>query len=127
MTEIRDTARDADLEAWIRVRRAIPPNQSGYTVEFHRAREGPDRLLLVAELDGRPARSGMADRSTIADPVAVALRVLPLGAARGVGSALLHELAAHAARLGVGELTATVEDGLRNGSGSARRTARSSR
>jgi len=110
MIAIRDTARDADLEAWIRVRRAILPDESAYTVEFHRAQEGPDRLLLVAELDGELAGSGMADRSMVADRMAVAPRVLPWARRRGVGSALLRELAEHAARVGVGEVTATVED-----------------
>jgi hypothetical protein len=49
MIEIRRAETDADLEAWIRVRREVLPNESAGTLTELRRREDPERLLLVAE------------------------------------------------------------------------------
>ena len=65
MIAIRPATTDADLEAWIRVRRAVLPDESAGTVEGLRAQEGEERVLLLAELDGELAGSGLADRSDI--------------------------------------------------------------
>lgn len=110
MIVVRSVETDADLEAWIQVRRAVVPNESAGTVEEHRARESKERLLLLAELDGELAGSGLADRSDMAGRFSVAPRVL-LGFRRhGVGTALLRELAAHAERFGVPLASAHVVD-----------------
>jgi mycothiol synthase len=111
MIEIRWAETDADLAAWIRVRRAVLPNESAGTVELLRARERPERLLLVAELDGELAGCGLADRSDLGDRFSVAPRVLPPFRRSGIGSALLRELAGHASRFGVDKLSAEVDDG----------------
>jgi len=52
--EVRPAETDADLEAFIRVRRALFPNESGGTVELMRADQAanPDRRFYLAELDG---------------------------------------------------------------------------
>jgi mycothiol synthase len=110
MIELRKARTDADLEDWIRVRRALLPNESGGTVESLRAQEGPERLLLLAEVDGELAGSGLADRSDIRDRFFVMARVLPEARRRGVGTALLRALAAHAERFDVRRVSAHLEE-----------------
>ncbi|MDQ2981658.1 MAG: GNAT family N-acetyltransferase [Actinomycetota bacterium] len=73
MIAVRRAETDADLEAWIEVRRAVQPNESAGTVEDLRIREKPERLLLVAELDGGLAGSGLTGRSDTGDRIFVAL------------------------------------------------------
>jgi mycothiol synthase len=110
MIVVRPAETDADLEAWIQVRRVVVPDESAGTVEQQRGRESDERLLLLAELDGELAGSGLADRSYIAGRFGVAPRVLPGFRRRGVGIAVLRELAAHAERFGVPEASALVDD-----------------
>jgi mycothiol synthase len=110
MIALREAQSDADLEDWIRVRRAVLPNESGGTVESLRAQEGPERRLLLAELDGEVAGSGLADRSDIRDRFFVMARVLPGARRRGVGTALLHSLAAHAWRFDVEQVSTHLEE-----------------
>jgi mycothiol synthase len=110
MIRVRPAKTDADLEAWIHVRRVVVPNSSAGTVELHRAREKPERLLLLAELDGDLAGSGVSDRSELRDRFYVVARVLPQVRRRGVGTALLQPLAEHAAGFGVDKLSTEVED-----------------
>jgi mycothiol synthase len=75
-----------------------------------RAQDSPDRLLLLARVDGAVVGSGVADRSDSRGGGFVAPRVLPEYRRRGVGSALLQPLAAHVTALGLSELRAMVED-----------------
>ena len=109
MIEIRKAETDADLEAWRRVRLAVLPHERAESVQWMRETEKPDRLLLVAELDGEVVGSGIADRSSLGDRVFVAPRVVPEARRRGVGTALLRKLAGHARALGVSELIAFPE------------------
>lgn len=109
MITIRRAETDADLEEWIHVRRVVLPNESAGTLTELRQREDPERLLLLAELDGSLAGSGLSVRSDIADRFFLAPRVLPERRRRGVGTALLRELVAHAAGY-VGEVSLVVED-----------------
>jgi mycothiol synthase len=95
--EVREAASDADLEAFIRIRRALLPNESGGTVELIRAQAAkPERRLFVAELDGEIVGSGLVDRSDLGDRFSVKVRVLRPARRRGVGTAVLRELVAHA-------------------------------
>jgi mycothiol synthase len=110
MITVRPATTHADLDAWIRVRRAVLPDESAGTVEDLRAREGEERLLLLAELDGELAGSGLADRSDIRQRFGLAPRVLPQFRRRGLGTALLRELEAHAGRFDVSEASALVDD-----------------
>jgi len=110
MIRIRPARSDTDLEAWLEVRRIVLPNESAGTVELLRARESPERLLLLAELTGELAGSGLADRSDLAGRFSIAPRVLPAARRRGVGTALLRELGAHASRFEVDEVSALVGD-----------------
>lgn len=109
MIHVRRAETDADLEAWIQVRRVTAPNDSAWTVAQFRGRATPERLVLVAELDGTIVGSGLVDRSDTADRAFLAPRVVPEARRRGVGSALLRELAGHAPTLGVGEAVAHVD------------------
>jgi mycothiol synthase len=110
MIVVRPVETDADREAWIRVRRVVIPDESAGTVAEHRARESEERLLLLAEFDGELAGSGLADRSDIAGRFGIAPRVLPDFRRRGLGTALLRELAVHAGRFDVPEASADVVD-----------------
>ena len=110
MIAIRPATTDSDLEAWIRVRRAVLPEESGGTVTDLRAQESEERLVVLAELDGELAGSGYVDRSQIRTRFGLAPRVLPEFRRRGVGTALLRELAAHAERFDVAEISALVDD-----------------
>lgn len=98
MVEVRQAESDADLEAFIRIRRALLPNESGSTVELMRAdlAANPDRRFYVAELDGEVVGSGLVSLSDLRDRFAVKVRVLPHARRRGVGTALLEALVAHA-------------------------------
>ena len=109
MIVVRPAETDADLEAWIQVRRAVLPNESAGTLTELREREDPERLLLIAELDGGLAGSGLSVRSDISDRFFLAPRVLPYRRRRGVGTALLRELVAHAESY-VDEVSLVVED-----------------
>jgi GNAT superfamily N-acetyltransferase len=110
MIAIRPATTDADLEAWIRVRRAVLPDESAGSVESLRAQESEERVLLLAEWDGELAGSGLADRSDMRMRFGVAPRVLPEFRRRGIGTALLRELEAHASRFDVVEASALVDD-----------------
>jgi GNAT superfamily N-acetyltransferase len=96
MLEIRPVESDVDVEAWLRVRRVVLPNESAGTVEQFRARAKPDQLYVLAELDGRVLGSGLASMSDAAGRGLVSPRVLPEARRRGVGTALLVRLAEHA-------------------------------
>jgi GNAT superfamily N-acetyltransferase len=110
LISLREAESDADLEAWRQVRIAVVPNERAPSVEELRRVGTPDRLLLLAELDGELAGSGLASRSEMAGLGSLAPRVLPRARRRGVGTALLEELAAHVAGLGFSEANALVED-----------------
>src|SRR4051812_45877242 len=101
---------DEDYEAWRRVRIAVVPGERSDTAAEMRAQDSPDRLLLIATIDGTVVGSGVADRSESGGGGFVAPRVLPDHRRRGVGSALLKPLAAHVSALGLPELRAMVED-----------------
>jgi mycothiol synthase len=110
--EVRRAESAADLEAFIRIRRALLPNASGGSVELIRAQlaDKPERRLLVAELDGALVGSGLVDRSDIGDRFSVKVRVLPAARRRGVGTALLRELVAHASMFGHDKIATHVEE-----------------
>ena len=112
MIEVRRAESDADLEAWIHVRRAVLPNESAGTVEYLRSLESPERTLLLAELDEELAGSGLVDRSSNRERALVQPRVLPDRRRRGVGTALLREAGRLAEVLGVGQASSHVEGDL---------------
>ena len=110
MTAIREAETDADLEAWRQVRLAVLPNERCSSVEELRRTATPESLFLVAELDGEVVGSGTAGRSDLAGHGFVAPRVLAHARRRGIGSALLRELAAHVEGLGFETAGGSVDD-----------------
>lgn len=100
---------DADLEAFLGVRRAVLPGENAGTVAYMRAAEGPDRHVVLARIDGTLVGSGLADSSHIADGVA-APRVLPAFRRRGYGTAILRYLLDNLRRRGYRSVVSLVED-----------------
>jgi GNAT superfamily N-acetyltransferase len=107
---VRRAESDADLEAWRRVRIAVVPNERAQTVDELREALTPTQLYLLAELDGRVAGSGVAGRSDLAGQGFLSPRVLPEARRRGVGTALLRELAEHVQRHGFDRAGAMLDD-----------------
>ena len=107
--EVRVAESDADLEAWIHVRRTLFPNESAGSVERQRELATADRLLLVAELDGEVAGSGIADRSSNLERAFIVPRVLPAMRRRGVGTALLRALVSRALQMDVPGVSSLVD------------------
>jgi mycothiol synthase len=99
---IRPVESDADLEAYVAVWNAGVPEEIPAVVEQQRERRrrDPRRLYLLAEADGQPVASGYAGPSDAPDRGFVGPRVLPAYRRRGIGSALIVELAAHLEQLG---------------------------
>ena len=100
MIEVRLAEVDADLRAWAEVKSRVEPDDP-LTVEQLARHRTPDRVLLVAELDGRVVGCGAAGLSTLAGLAFVNPRVLPEARGRGVGQTLAGPLVAHARSLGV--------------------------
>jgi mycothiol synthase len=110
MIRVRQAESDADLEAWARVKRAVLPNESAWTVQEFRERADPERAVLVAELDGEIVGAGLAGKSDVQGRGFVAPRVHPDARRRGVGTALLRELAGFVESLGFDRAAAHVDD-----------------
>jgi len=100
---------DDDYDAWRRVRIAVVPGERCDTVAEMRRQDSPERLLVLATVDGAVVGSGVADRSDTGGGF-VAPRVLPEHRRRGVGTALLRRLAEHVSALGLSEVRAMVDD-----------------
>jgi len=107
MIAIRRVETDADLATWVDVRNTVVPNEPT-TVEQTRRLEEPDRLLVLAELDGEIAGAGIAQPSSFGGRAFMAPRVLPAQRRRGVGRALVAALADHARSCGMTGVNAFV-------------------
>jgi mycothiol synthase len=107
--EIRVAETDADLEAWRQVRIAVLPDERCASVEWMRNSMTPERVYLLAELDGVVAGSGLGGRSSFGY-AGLHPRVLPDFRRRGVGTALLRALAAHAVEHGFDQAGTNVDD-----------------
>jgi GNAT superfamily N-acetyltransferase len=108
MIELRVVSTPADLEAWVGVKNTVVPNEP-VTVEQLVATDEPGRLLLLAELDGSLAGSGIAAPSSFGNRAFLAARVLPDRRRCGVGSALVDALAEHGRELGRSGVNAFVD------------------
>jgi mycothiol synthase len=108
---VRRAESDDDLEAWRKVRIAVLPNERCGPVEEMRRKSTPESIFLLADLDGEVAGSGTAGRSDLAGQGFLAPRVLPQARRRGVGTALLRELARHVEKLGFDRAGTIVDDG----------------
>ena len=91
MITVRLAESDGDLESWRQVRMAVLPDERAQTVEEMRTSKSASSLYLLAEVDGRVAGSGVADRSDLGGQGFLSPRVLPEARRRGVGwRVLLH-------------------------------------
>jgi len=99
MIGLRSCETDSDYEAWLAVRRAVLPNERTASLDELRSGIKPGDLHVLAELDGELAGSGLVNRSDTGN-AHVAPRVLPQKRGRGVGTALLKRLGAHAVEQG---------------------------
>ncbi len=108
--EVSVCVTDDDYEAWRAIRIAVVPGERCDTVDELRAQETPERLMLLARINGVVVGSGLASRSDTAGGGFAAPRVLPDYRRRGIGSALLRALAEHVTALGLPELRGMVED-----------------
>src|SRR5262245_23598425 len=111
MIDVRPIEADADIEAFIRIRRALLPNESGGTIELYRDQmRKPELRLTVADLDGDVVGSGVAQLSDMGDRVSIKVRVLPDARRRGVGTAILRDLVAHAEQFGFDKIATHLEE-----------------
>jgi mycothiol synthase len=110
MIEVRRAATDSDLEGWIRVKRAVLPNESAWTVEDFKTRMPPDRAVFVAELDGEIVGAGLGGRSDDPQRGFVTPRVHPDARRRGVGTLLLRECLAFVEEHGFARVSGQVTD-----------------
>lgn len=110
MIRVRQADSDADFEAWSRVKRVVLPNESAWTPQEFRERADPERLVLVAELDGEIVGAGLAGRSDVVGRGFVAPRVHPDARRRGVGTALLLRLSEHVGSLGLRAVWGSADD-----------------
>jgi GNAT superfamily N-acetyltransferase len=110
MIAVRRAGSDADLEGWIRVKRAVVPNESAWTVEDFKTRMPDDRAVFVAELDGEIVGAGLGGRSDDPQRGFVTPRVHPDARRHGVGTALLRECLAVVETLGLERVSGQVSD-----------------
>jgi mycothiol synthase len=99
---VRPVETDADLDAYVAVANEAVPDDIPWDVRQQRERRerDPRRLYLLAVVDGAPVAVGFAGPSDNAERGFVAPRVLPASRRRGIGTALILELAAHLDQLG---------------------------
>src|SRR5262245_63937143 len=70
----------------------------------------PDARFTVAALDGEVVGSGVAGLSDMGDRVSIKVRVLPNARRRGVGTAILRDLVAHAGQFGFDKIATHLEE-----------------
>jgi GNAT superfamily N-acetyltransferase len=107
--EVRVAETDEELEAWRRVRLAVLPNERARSVEEMRAMALPVTLYLIAHVDGELVGSGLAGRSDFGY-AGLHPRVVPDWRRRGVGTAILRTLEAHALAHGFAEAGSNLDD-----------------
>jgi mycothiol synthase len=110
MIRVRRAETDSDFAEWIRVKRAVLPNESAWTVEDFKTRLPADRAAFVAELAGEVVGAGLAGRSDDPQRGFVAPRVHPEARRRGVGTALLRSLVEYVEEVGLERTAGLVTD-----------------
>jgi GNAT superfamily N-acetyltransferase len=108
--DITPCVTDDDYEQWRQVRIAVLPYERTASVAELRAGDSPERLMVLARVDGTVVGSGLAQPSDTAGGGSVIPRVLDEHRRRGYGTALLHHLVAHVEGLGLPTLRAGADD-----------------
>lgn len=108
--QVRPAITDADYEAWRAVRIAVVPNERCPSVAELREFDRPERLMVLAELDGVVVGNGLSDRSDLAGRSFLSPRVRPEARRQGVGTKLLLALAENAVAQGYDQVGSGVED-----------------
>jgi GNAT superfamily N-acetyltransferase len=99
MIELREATSAADLDSWARIKSSVVPNEPVTAAQLEQSAE-PERLLLLASLDGVDVGCGIAAPSNFGGRAFCAARVLAPYRRRGVGTALLRAIAEHGRSLG---------------------------
>src|SRR5215469_960470 len=99
MIELRPAETPTELATWARIKSTVLPNEP-VTPELLASTAEPDRLLLLASLDGIDAGCGVGALSSFGGRAFCAARVLEPYRRRGIGSALYRALAEHGRSLG---------------------------
>lgn len=107
--EVRVAETDDELEAWRRVRIAVLPDERARTVAEMRAMALPETAYLIAHVGEELVGSGLAGRSDFGY-AGLHARVLSSWRRRGVGTAILRTLEAHALAVGFQEAGSNLED-----------------
>lgn len=107
--EVRVAETDDELEAWRRVRMAVLPDERARSVAEMRAMALPETLYLIARVDGDVVGSGLAGRSDFGY-AGLHPRVVPGWRRRGIGTAILRTLEAHALAMGFREAGSNLDD-----------------
>ena len=107
--EVRVAETDDELEAWRRVRMAVLPNERVRTVAEMRAMALPETAYLIAHVGPELVGAGLAGRSDFGY-AGLHPRVLPAWRRRGIGTAILRTLEAHALNLGFTEAGSNLDD-----------------
>jgi mycothiol synthase len=110
MIEVRRAETDSDFAEWIRVKRAVLPNESAWTVEDFKTRLPADRAAFVAELQGEIVGCGLGGRSDDPNRGFLAPRVHPSARRRGVGTALLRAAVEFVESIGLTRASGQVSD-----------------
>jgi GNAT superfamily N-acetyltransferase len=108
--DITPCVTDEDYEAWRQVRVAVLPYERTASVAELRASDSPERLMVLARVDGTVVGHGLSDRADSAGSGSVIPRVLPEHRRKGYGTALLERLVAHVEELGFPLLRAGADD-----------------
>ena len=108
--DISPCVTDDDYEEWRRVRIAVLPYERTQSLAELREGDKPERLMLLARVDGEVVGHGLAQRSDTSGGGSVIPRVLEGHRRQGVGTALLERLVAHVERLGLPTLRAAADD-----------------
>ena len=111
MIDVRPAESDTDIEAFIRIRRELLPNESGGTIELYRDQmRKPDVRLVVAQLGDEVVGHGVVQRSDMGDRFSLKVRVLPHARRHGVGKAILRDLVTHASTFGYDKVATHLEE-----------------
>lgn len=110
MIDLRPAESEADLDAYVGIWNAITPDEPVDAGELRERRErDPQRLYLLARLDGVCVGAGYAGRSDSPGRGFLSPRVLSDARRRGVGVSPLRELAAHLTGHGFAHATSHVD------------------